>query len=144
MSNPDTNLVATCGLYRGDCHGYTGAIADLARDLRKELRHYKYDKFAKAIPFKAFKNYDECYETLGAMVKFRCKKACHGGGGPPFCKIRKCCELKDFDGCWQCDEIQDCDKLEFLDPVHNDAHMKNLQKIKKVGLEKWINGKRFW
>ncbi len=144
MSVIEDDLVSYCGLYCGDCHGHTGTIADMARDLRKELRHYKYDKFAKAIPFIAFKQYDECYETLGAMVKFRCRKACRGGGGPPFCKIRSCCQLKEIDGCWQCDEFEECDKLEFLEPVHAGAHIKNLTKIRKVGVQKWITGKRLW
>ena len=99
----DTNLIAFCGLYCGDCHGYTGKIPDLARDLRKELREVHYDKFASFISTysfgKDFKNYDECYKVLGAMVKFRCRKGCRGGGGSPFCKIRKCVQKKGFDGC---------------------------------------------
>lgn len=45
----DTNLIAFCGLYCGDCHGYQGRIPDLARDLRKELRAARYDKFAELI-----------------------------------------------------------------------------------------------
>ena len=43
------DLVAYCGLYCGDCFGSEGKIADLARDLRKELRSAKFDKFAKFI-----------------------------------------------------------------------------------------------
>lgn len=144
MSDADTNLAAFCGLYCGDCHGYTGAIADLARDLRKELRHYKFEKFAAAVPFKAFRDYDKCYEVLGAMVKFRCRKGCRAGGGPPFCKIRECCRKKGFEGCWECGEIEACRKLAFLEPVHGNAHLRNLRQIKKVGLETWIAGKRFW
>lgn len=83
MTELDSNLTTYCGLYCGDCHGHSGTVADLARDLRKELRRYKYDKFAAAVPFKTFQHYSECYEVLGAMVKFRCRKACRGGGGPP-------------------------------------------------------------
>ena len=71
----DTNLIAFCGLYCGDCQGYAGEIPDLARDLRKELIEIHYDKFASFISTysfgKDFKNYDECYKVLGAMVKFR-------------------------------------------------------------------------
>ena len=104
----DSNLTTYCGLYCGDCHGHTGTIANLARDLRKELRRCKYDKFAAAVPFKVFEHYNECYEVLGAMVKFRCKKACHGGGGPPFCKIRACCQKNGYEGCWECDGFEDC------------------------------------
>lgn len=45
--------------------------------------------------FKEFKDYEQCYTVLGAMVKLRCSRVCKEGGGPPFCKIRKCCEKKN-------------------------------------------------
>jgi len=137
-------LVAYCGLYCGDCFFYRGKIADLARDLRKELRRAKFDRVAEGIPFKEFKHYKECYEVLGAMVRLRCKKACRGGGGPPFCKIRKCCQKKNIVGCWECEEFETCEKLDFLKPVHKDAHLKNLGKIKSRGVDKFIEGNRDW
>lgn len=85
--NEEKKLVAYCGLYCGDCFGYKGKIANLAKELRQELRSAKFDKMAKGIPFKAFENYQECYDVLGALVKLKCKSACKGGGGNPFCKI---------------------------------------------------------
>lgn len=140
--------IAYCGLCCLDCHGYTGKVADLARDLRKELRAYKYDKFAHsmaALSFgKAFQDYDKCYDVLGAMVKFRCKKGCRNEGGNPFCKIRKCCVNKGFAGCWECDEFKDCQKLQMLVPIHENAHIKNLTAIKKKGLKSFLSGKRYW
>jgi hypothetical protein len=148
LSEADRALVAYCGLYCGDCFGYKGRLADLARDLRKELRQAKFDKQAELLSsnpfFEVFKDYRQCYEVLGALVKFRCKSACRGGGGPPFCKIRKCCQKKGIEGCWQCDEFETCEKLDFLKPFHGDAHLKNLRKIKKLGLDEWLVGKRFW
>ena len=42
--NEQKELIAYCGLYCGDCFAYQGKIADLARDLRKELRQSKFDK----------------------------------------------------------------------------------------------------
>lgn len=144
----DTDLVSHCGLYCGDCHGYTGKIPDLARDLRKELRTIRYDKFAAFVSTysfgKDFKNYEECYKVLGAMVKFRCKKGCLNGGGSPFCKIRKCIEKKQLRGCWECDIFEDCETLQFLGEVHGDAHLKNLRLIKKKGLEEFVKGKHHW
>jgi hypothetical protein len=142
------NLIAYCGLYCNDCHGYNGKIPDLARDLRKELRQNRYDKFAHFISTysfgKDFKNYDECYKVLGAMVKFRCRKGCRAGGGSPFCKIRKCVQKKELDGCWECQEFDTCNKLEFLENVHGDAHIKNLKKIKKEGKKGFVKGKTLW
>ena len=97
----EKDLIAYCGLYCGDCFAHKGLVADLARDLRKELRQSKFDKTAESLStisfFKVFENYGQCYEVLGALVRFRCKNACRGGGGPPFCKMRKCCQKKGID-----------------------------------------------
>ena len=144
----EKDLIAYCGLYCGDCYRYKGRIADLARDLRKELRQEKFDKTAESMSaisfFAAFKNYSQCYELLGEMVKFRCKRTCRGGGGPPVCKIRECCRKKDIEGCWQCAEFETCQKLDFLKTFHDDAHIKNLRTLKKAGIDSFISGKRYW
>ncbi len=142
------DLVAYCGLYCGDCPGYTGRIPDLARDLRKELRKFRYDKMAVALSelaiFTMFKNYQQCYEVLGGMVKLRCKHACKGGGGNPYCKIRKCCQKKGIEGCWLCDEFETCAKLDALNAVHGIAHIRNLRKIKRIGIDGFLEGQKFW
>jgi hypothetical protein len=144
----DNSLIGYCGLYCEDCHGFNGRIPDLARDLRKELRNARYDKFAEFISGfgfgKDFKSYEECYKVLGAMVKFRCRKGCRNGGGSPFCKIRKCAQKKGIEGCWLCEEFENCEKLDFLKPVHGDAHKKNLQIIKRKGEDAFVKGKRLW
>ena len=134
MSGQDENPVAYCGLNCGDCFSHKGKIADLARDLRKELRVEKFDRTAGGLSkfFKEFGNYPQCYEVLGAMVRLRCKSICRGGGGNPFCKIRNCCITKSLQGCWQCDSFETCEKLDFLKPIHGDEHLKNLRKIKKT------------
>lgn len=142
------DLIAYCGLYCGDCYRYKGKLADLARDLRKELRAEKFDKTAEKMStnsfFATFKDYPQCYEVLGQIVKLRCKRACRGGGGPPVCKIRACCEKLNIEGCWQCDEFETCKKLDFLKPYHEDAHLKNLKMLKISGVDAFIIGKRFW
>ncbi len=141
-------LIAYCGLFCGECFSHTGIVADLARDLRKELRQTKFEKtagFLSTLPFfKEFQNYPQCYEVLGAMVKLRCKRGCKHGGGNPSCKIRKCCQRKKFEGCWQCDEFEACKKLDYLIPTHGEAHQKNLRKIKKKGIDEFLQGKKLW
>jgi hypothetical protein len=94
--------------------------------------------------FKPYANYDQTYELLGMMVKLRCKRTCRNGGGPPSCKIRNCCIKKEYAGCWECDEFEKCKKLEFLEAVHNDVHLKNIIKIKKQGIPKFLQGKKYW
>lgn len=144
----DEELIAYCGLYCGDCHGHQQKIPDLARDLRKELRAQRYDLFAKMASEKGFNKdlaeYETCYKVLGAMVKFRCNKACRPGGGPPFCKMRQCCQRKGYNGCWECDDFETCDKLDFLKDVHGDAHIKNLRRLKKNGVKAFVKGRHEW
>ena len=135
-------LIAYCGLCCADCFSYKGKIADLARDLRKELRQAKFDKVAQGIPFKEFEYYKECYEALGAMVRLRCNHACRGGGGNPYCKMRKCCQKKEIDGCWQCDAFETCKDLDLQKPIHGDVPRKNLRKISKNGVDSFFEGRK--
>ena len=144
----EKGLIAYCGLYCGDCYRHKGRLADLARDLRKELRQEKFDvtagKMAENAFFRVFKNYPQCYEVLGEIVKLRCKRSCRGGGGLPVCRIRQCCQNKNIEGCWQCIEFQTCKKLDFLKPFHEDAHLKNLQLLEKAGIDSFNIDKRYW
>jgi hypothetical protein len=144
----EKDLIAYCGLYCGECPNHTGKIADFARDLRKELRSVRFDKTAETLSemsfFKVFNDYQQCYEVLGAMVKLRCKHACRNGGGNPYCKIRKCCQKKGLEGCWLCSEFETCKKLDELSANHGAAHIKNLQKIKKKGIDEFLNGNKLW
>ena len=139
-----TELVAYCGLYCGDCFNYKGEIADLARDLRKKLREAKFDKAAPGLSkyFKAFRDYGQCYEVLGAMVRLRCKRGCRESGGNPSCKIRICCRKRGMAGCWECAEFETCARFDFLKPIHGDATAKNLRKLRKEGIESFLKGSR--
>ena len=143
-----TDLIGYCGLYCGDCAGQTQTVADLARDLRKELRHHRFgqmaDMLAKVPIFKEFKDYDKCYNLLGTMMKMRCKKTCKGNGGPPKCKVRQCCRKNNIQSCWQCDDFLTCETLKFLEIHHGVAHLKNLRKLKKQGPAAFLKGKRYW
>ncbi len=134
MDKKDKNLIAYCGLYCKECFYHKGEIADLARDLRKKLREVNFDEKYEGVSkfMKEFKNYPQCYNVLGAMVKMRCPKTCRNGGGPPFCKIRKCCQDKGMQGCWECSEFEICKNLDFLKPIHNDI---------VLTLNKFKNGK---
>lgn len=137
------SLVGYCGLNCTKCIMYKGEIADLARDLRKVLRKEKFDKLMTGMPF--IKNYEQCYETLGQMVKLRCKRACRGGGGNPGCNIRRCCQRQGFEICSECPDYADCAKLAKLTKYHggDTRHIDNLERIQKIGFENWLNKEKF-
>ena len=71
MSGEDSEIIAYCSLYCGDCFNHKGEIADLAKDLRKKLREEKFDCVSQGLSkyFKQFKDYEQCYQVLGATGK---------------------------------------------------------------------------
>jgi hypothetical protein len=142
MATKHLKETSYCGLYCADCP-FQGTIPDLARDLRKELRKYKFEKAAEVIPFPEFKKYDDCYEVLGAMVKLRCG-GCRGGFRSKYCNIAKCATEKGFEGCWECSKVEGCKEFEFLEATHGDANTKNLKNIAKTGVDEWADGSRLW
>ena len=146
MNEADGSSIAYCGLHCGDCPNHSGQIADLARDLRKKLREHHFERLAPGLArfSKPFANYALCYETIGAMVKLRCKRGCRDNGGPPQCKIRNCCGEHDFQGYWKCTDFESCEKLSFLTATHGDAHTKNLRTINKREVDSSLKGKGYW
>ncbi len=148
VMNDGERLIGYCGLYCGDCSGYKGTIANLARDLHKELKQERFADLAKALSkipfFKAFENFPQCCKVLETLPKLRCTKTCRRDGGPPFCEIRMCSRDKKLNGCWQCATFKTCAKLDFLRAGHGDAHLRNLNKIKRAGTAAFIRGRRYW
>jgi hypothetical protein len=134
--NRKIKSIAYCGLDCAVCINRKGEIADMARDLRKKLREEKFAKMAPGLAkfLKPLQNYEVGYEVLGAMVRLRCNRNCRDGGGNSFCKIRICCQKKENDGCWECDEFETCKKLDFLKPIHEDIHLKTIRKLKKISV----------
>ncbi|MBU7045310.1 MAG: hypothetical protein HXS54_02650 [Theionarchaea archaeon] len=55
------DLLAYCGLYCGDCLGYTGVIADAAETFINVLKTYKFDQTVTHI-FPENKGFYACYE----------------------------------------------------------------------------------
>jgi hypothetical protein len=143
MSVDPSRMTAYCGLYCEDCAFHTGSIPDLARDLRKELRKARFDKVAEVIPFLDAEVYNQTYEFLGSLVKLRCK-GCKVSARSQFCGVAQCAIKKGYKGCWECADFATCAEMDFLVPVHGDAHVKNLRKIKKVGVEEWAAGSPLW
>jgi len=122
----DRDLIAYCGLNCAECFGYKMTVSEAAKNLRRELRAAKLKGAWKEIPFLG--EYEPFKKSLDGLAMLCCSKACRGGGGPPWCKIRKCCQKKGFDGCWECADFETCNKLV-------ERYVKNLREIKKIGID---------
>lgn len=125
MNEPDISLLGYCGLNCAECFGYKMTISEAAKALRRELRAAKLKDAWKEIPFLG--EYEPFKKSLDGLAMLRCTKACRGGGGNPWCKIRKCCQKMGLDGCWACPDFETCNKLTV-------RYVKNIKKIKKAGL----------
>ena len=145
MDDEQKRLVTFCGLHCADCYAYTGRIAVLAEELRALLQQYNFAAVSQAVPFDGLQHYAQADAFLEALSFMRCEKTCRGGGGNPACEIRECCREKGFVGCWECGEMEECELLKVLEPIHQDATTKNLRAIKKQGINKWVKAKkRYW
>ncbi|MBN1974590.1 MAG: DUF3795 domain-containing protein [Sedimentisphaerales bacterium] len=136
-----TELIGRCGLYCFECPSYTQKAANLASDLREQLRKDQIDKYsdmmAKMPGFKAFENYKQFVALLEAINRIRCK-GCRAGGWDGKCKIRKCSMSKKYKGCWQCEIFDSCKTLKVLEDGQSNIHLKNLKKIQKNGTAAFV------
>jgi hypothetical protein len=130
MSEQNGNMIAYCGLNCADCFSYKMNVSEAAKSLRRELHSEKVKAIWKDIPFLG--DYDEFKKSLDGLAKMRCTKACSGGGGNPWCKIRICCQKKEIKGCWQCDSFVSCNKL-------NERYRDCVKQINKIGFEKYLD-----
>ncbi|MDH4210759.1 MAG: DUF3795 domain-containing protein [candidate division WOR-3 bacterium] len=139
-------LIAYCGLYCGDCAGYSGEIAEAAKKLKDTTQRYKFRQTAKNLFSKELKDYDTFCEMMDFMTQLKCPKTCRQiKPNEVKCEISKCCRDNGFFACHECSTFERCDKLGKMAGLHGDSCIKNLRSIKKMGIEAWSReGKRFW
>jgi len=141
MNDQDQVLTGYCGLYCGDCIRYRSKAADLAFELLNELKRVHFENYVKVkqSSVKEFERYDEMIKSVETINNLKCDTPCRlgGDGCAKPCEIRKCVPSKKLQGCWECSEFEECDKFEFLKPMHGNGLQKNLKKIKKYGLDNW-------
>ncbi len=123
MVEADLKMTAYCGLNCADCFAYKLTVSEAAKSLRREMRAAKVKDLWKDVPFLG--EYETFKKSLDGLAMLRCAKTCRGGGGNPWCKIRKCAQKKELAGCWEC-EFVSCAKL-------NERYLKELKKLKKAG-----------
>ena len=141
MNGQNKVLTGYCGLFCGDCIRYRSKAADLALELLNELRRVHFEKYAKVKrnSVEEFERYDEMIKAMEVINDLKCNIPCRlgGDGCAKPCEIRKCVPSKRLQGCWECGEFEECNKFEFLKPVHGNGPKENLKIIKKYGLENW-------
>lgn len=91
--------------------------------------------------FDVFKKMPEFMNILDSIIRLQCKTTCKEAGGCSIggntheCKALKCINSKEYDGCWQCSEFENCDKLRFLKNGYGYVIEDNLKTIREQGYE---------
>jgi hypothetical protein len=143
MTEEGLGLVAFCGLYCGDCAGYSGDIAEGAKAMIEVLERYKFDRTAPQLFADELGDYGEWFEKLQFMAGLKCDAVCKQRDGS--CEIAKCCLDKGYFACHECGSFEDCEVLKKHEGLHGDSHIRNLRAMCDIGPEAWIaSGKRLW
>lgn len=124
----DRNLIAYCGIDCSQCFSYKLTVAEAAKTLRGELRTARLKNFWHEIPFLG--KYEPFKKSLDGLAMLRCPRGCRGGGGNPWCKIRKCCLRKKFWSCVECEIMESCEKLAVISKGYKNKNIKNLKSLK--------------
>jgi hypothetical protein len=141
----ERDLTAYCGLYCGDCIRYQSRASELADELLKEIEKTKFTEYAKIKQAhkKELEDFGTFVSLLKAISEIKCEIRCRlgDGGCGGKCEIIECVNSKGLEGCWDCVEFERCDKFDFLKPYHADAPLKNVRKIKELGIENWAKSR---
>lgn len=90
--------------------------------------------------FDMFRQIPEFMNVLDGIIRLQCETTCQEAGGCTVggnkyeCKALKCLKARGYDGCWQCGEADNCDKLGFLKSSYGDVIKDNLQTIREKGI----------
>lgn len=140
--------IGYCGLFCGDCVIRNGKIGLLSNKLLRCTRGSDFQKMAEGLPqampdmFETLKDFELFQGVLKAMTHLDCVKMCREGGGSTACRIRSCCQAKGFDGCWHCDEFNDCEIVDWLNPVHHGANIQHIIRIREIGIHEFLEEKK--
>lgn len=144
MAN-NLELTACCGIYCPDCIHYQNKHSKLARELHNELEKNDFAKYAAIkSPFgEDLSEYPAFLKILNALINSYCEHPCRVQGGcfSGPCKIMACCEAKGYTGCWECNDVEDCGKFDFLEPRCGNMPKYNIKKIKELGTGNWVKSR---
>ena len=125
MSNINKlSLISYCGLYCPKC--FKMKISSAARNLLDELLS------AQDHGTTFLQDDPPIKDALDKLIALECTNFCREeGDNSPTCSIKVCCHENGVIGCWECPELNYCNKLtkQFLD---------NNCKLRELGIEKYI------
>lgn len=144
----EKDLTAFCGLYCGDCIRFQSKAARLAGELLTSLDDEGYRAYAESKTsgdpsqikgVEAYAGYDKALALLEALADGQCNNPCRlgGDGCSDHCPVKDCCTEKGIEGCWECAELDQCGKGDFLEPISGTYPKQNARMIRDKGFDGW-------
>ena len=122
MDKPKKSMntqMGPCGIICQGCDLGSGSVAETAIKLKDYIQSVGVPQWAPALPGGAdidFKRFNKNLEWLS--VNTRCV-GCEQGGGPPDCAVRLCSRERGHTLCSDCQDLDLCDKYEWLGETGN-------------------------
>ena len=145
MSN-QINMVAYCGVFCKECPANIKQIAFYAHELKGEIDNYESKRIIHQLKsldeeLNTIGNFKVFYEILKYLEKFKCNSPCRECGGNPRCEVGKCCKNKALNGCWECIEFDQCDKLIDLKESLGKSFLEDIRILREQGVDSFLEKK---
>jgi hypothetical protein len=126
-----------CGITCGTCVLGNGTISETSEKTKEYILGYGIKDWAPLVPGGKDINWIETEKTLDWMTQYATCNGCGRGGGPPDCGIRACAKDKGYQLCNQCNEIEACDKFDWLQD-YGKTLKNNLRELKGLSKKEYI------
>ena len=112
--NSVKDQMGPCGTACGTCALGNGKIAETSKKTLEYANMYAIKEWAHHAPEGEGLDWGGFEKTIGWMAKYAFCFGCEKGGGPPDCDMRTCANQKGFQLCSQCDELEGCNKFDWI------------------------------
>ncbi|TET45828.1 DUF3795 domain-containing protein [candidate division TA06 bacterium] len=130
------DLIAYCGVSCGTCarwcdySEFRTLAAVLAEWVDAQGYQFWMPTYAKDFDYTEFRKGLDFFSRNDTWLV--CHNCCKGGDGNPECEIRKCCEKRGLNLCFDCEEFP-CDKVE-----RDKKMVKRGEKYRELGKDEWV------
>lgn len=153
----DSKYIAPCGMICCDCSFYKSDIYETAKAFKQAIIKHDFDQFLTHFSrtnlsfFHDFKNMPEFIAMLDKIVSMQCEKVCSEAGGCSIpqvdeimggivkeshkCDVLICIESKGYQGCWECDELETCEKKKSFTFTYGDSPVETCKTVRDFGKE---------
>jgi hypothetical protein len=151
----ESKYIAPCGMTCCDCLFYNSNIYQAARKFKEVIVEHQFDKFLSHFSksnlsfFHDFKKMEEFMAMLDKIISMQCENVCSENGGCSIprvdevmggivkeshkCNVLICIESKGYQGCWECNELESCDKKKFFTYTYGNSPVETCKVVRDFG-----------